>query len=413
MKRIIVAIGATVCAYTTMFAAGFQTLEQGASNMGTAAAGATANANADATAAFWNPSAGFNAGLEVGETKVDVGINVVLSVFDFNATSVTSVNPTLKPGKSGDAGCTSIVPNVFVLHRLTEDVMLTLSMTAPYALETDYDENWVGRQMALNSNLTTLEFNPSLAYRINKYITINGGISGQWLHANLTSMPDFVNEYAVSGQSFAVGGNAGFTINYAEDGRVGFQWRSEVSHDIAGNLNISGNVAKRIGCDLTLPQTFTVGWYQRLRGDLKRFAVMVDYAYTMWSSFDNLYIYGKDGSGAVTNQDESWRNTSRVCGGIHFFPLSNDDLVIRLGAAWDQTPIKDAQHRYARIPCTDRLWFCGGIGYKYGNFNVDISYTYIYFLDDPEMNDASYGTQLEGYFEGRAHVFAIQFGYKF
>ena len=248
MKRIIVAIGATVCAYTTMFAAGFQTLEQGASNMGTAAAGATANANADATAAFWNPSAGFNAGLEVGETKVDVGINVVLSVFDFNATSVTSVNPTLKPGKSGDAGCTSIVPNVFVLHRLTEDVMLTLSMTAPYALETDYDENWVGRQMALNSNLTTLEFNPSLAYRINKYITINGGISGQWLHANLTSMPDFVNEYAVSGQSFAVGGNGKIGVPdievFAKERRVRYDADEDEHYD-----TISAFIKSVRGCD--------------------------------------------------------------------------------------------------------------------------------------------------------------------
>ena len=36
----------------------------------------------------------------------------------------------------------------------------------------------------------------------------------------------------------------------------------------------------------------------------------------------SIEINGSVGSGAVTNQDESWRNTSRVCGGIHFFPLS-------------------------------------------------------------------------------------------
>ena len=67
MKSQIMTAGALIIACTS-FGAGFQTLEQGASNMGTANAGATVNANADASAAFWNPSSGFNAGLKVGET---------------------------------------------------------------------------------------------------------------------------------------------------------------------------------------------------------------------------------------------------------------------------------------------------------------------------------------------------------
>lgn len=419
MKQRIAAMGALLCAYTTMFASGFQTLEQGASNLGTATAGATVNANGDATAAFWNPSAGFASGLKIGETKVDVGVDIILSKFDFNATSVRSAFPQIngKTGKSGDAGCVSAVPNLYMLHRLSEDFMLSFSLSAPYALETDYDSNWLGRQTALNSNLTTFDFNPSLAYRINEYITINGGISAQWLHANLTSMPDLVHEYAITGQSFGVGGNAGFTINYAKDGRIGFQWRSEVSHDIAGNYHYQGQMG-RIGCDLNLPHSFTVGWYQRLRGDLKKFAVMADYSYTLWSSFDRLYIYSKEGGSNPSDQEEAWRNTSRIAAGIHFFPLDNDDLVIRLGSAWDQTPITDPEHRYSRIPCTDRIWFSGGVGYKYGNFNIDLAYTFIYFYQQPEMNDAfklggTTVTDIDGYFSGRAHVIALQVGYKF
>ena len=420
MKQRIAAMGALLCAYTTMFASGFQTLEQGASNLGTATAGATVNANGDATAAFWNPSAGFASGLKIGETKVDVGVDIILSKFDFNATRVVStIDPSLtgRTGKSGDAGCVSAVPNLYILHRLSEDFMLSFSLSAPYALETDYDANWVGRQTALNSNLTTFDFNPSLAYKINEYITINGGISAQWLHANLSSMPFSGIEACVTGQSFGIGGNAGFTINYAEDGRVGFQWRSEVFHDIAGNNHMNGIPTDRIGCDLNLPHSFTVGWYQRLRGDLKKFAVMADYSYTLWSSFDRLYIYKKSG-GYITNQEEAWRNTSRIAAGVHFFPLDNDDLVIRLGSAWDQTPITDPEHRYSRIPCTDRIWFSGGVGYKYGNFNIDLAYTFIYFYQQPEMNDmfaypgVGY-TDIDGYFSGRAHVIALQVGYKF
>ena len=97
MKERIIALGAFFCACATVNGAGFQTLEQGAANMGSALAGATANANADASAAFWNTSAGFNAGLEVGETKADICGNFVLSKFDYVDWG-TGV-------QSGDAGC--------------------------------------------------------------------------------------------------------------------------------------------------------------------------------------------------------------------------------------------------------------------------------------------------------------------
>ena len=53
MKKQILTAGALIVA-SLSFGAGFQTLEQGAANLGTANAGATVNANADASAAFWS-----------------------------------------------------------------------------------------------------------------------------------------------------------------------------------------------------------------------------------------------------------------------------------------------------------------------------------------------------------------------
>ena len=119
MKKRIIALSALFCTYTSsVMGAGFQTLEQGASNMGNANAGATVNANADATSAFWNPSAGFNIGLKKGETKVDAAMFGVISKFDFVAESVQSLDPSIngKTGKSGNAGCESVVPNFYLVN---------------------------------------------------------------------------------------------------------------------------------------------------------------------------------------------------------------------------------------------------------------------------------------------------------
>lgn len=66
------------------FAAGYQIVEQGAANMGNAMAGATANANNDASAAFWNPSAACFMPLEVGKTRVDSVLSLVLPTLCVN-----------------------------------------------------------------------------------------------------------------------------------------------------------------------------------------------------------------------------------------------------------------------------------------------------------------------------------------
>ena len=86
MKKIFAA-SALFCAVTA-FGSGFQVLEQGASNIGTALAGSTANANNDASAAFWNPSAAIFSGLAVGETQMD-------SSFTFMIPSIVRASPQI------------------------------------------------------------------------------------------------------------------------------------------------------------------------------------------------------------------------------------------------------------------------------------------------------------------------------
>ena len=417
MKKRIIALSALFCAGSTLIGAGFQTLEQGAANMGNANAGATVNSNADASAAFWNPSSAFNAGLEVGETKLDVAASIVASTFDFTQTDQNGNELT----KSGDAGTVSVVPNFYLLHRWKEDVMVNLSVTAPYALETDYDNGWVGSCAALHSNVTTIDINPSISVKVNDWLAVSGGISAQWIHGKLTSAPLYhmgiADELKITGDGWGVGGQIGFTINYAEDGRIGFQWRSGIDQNLKGSakgsrtLNAMGLVTP-VELDLSIPHTFSLGWYQRGRGDFKKFAVMAEYCYTMWSSFDYLVVE-RAGGGVLNMQEEHWRDTSRVSIGMHYY--ATDDLTLRLGTAWDQTPIKEDKYRHARIPCTDRIWITAGIGYKWNNWNFDLGYMFIWFYDDPKMVDEhpTNGAPMYGFFEGRAHVASFQVGYKF
>ncbi len=400
-------------------AAGYQVLEQGASNMGTSTAGATVNANLDATTAFWNPSAATYMDLKVGETRFDAGLFAVIPTLVCDVDPSSHGSPLVPTSnRDGDCSADSYIPQLFVVHRFTEDIYGSLSITAPWGLESDYDSNWVGNTIAMRSFLFTVDINPSLTYKVNDWLSISGGVSLQYAHCKLSQMlhgaafgaPMFgAGKFQVSGDGYGVGGNIGFTAKYAEGGRFGFQWRSAVEHTLEGNAKFQGNVLKKVSADMHMPHTFTMGVYQRLWGSLREFAVMADYSYIMWSMFDELQIKGLP----FPAIKENWEDTSRVSVGMHYYPEAIKDLTVRFGICYDESGVQD-QYRTARIPCGDRLWFSGGLGYIWDNISLDLSYTYIMVLGNNPINEGSaMGASLVGEYNAHIHVIGLQLGYKF
>ena len=388
--------------------AGYQVVEQGAANMGTAMAGSTVNANGDASAAFWNPSASVFIDFEEGKsTMVSAALSGIFPTLSFTnqASSPDPTNPNARV--YDDCGVDSYVPNLYAVHKFSDSIYATLSITAPYGLESDYSKDWIGRWQGLRSYLFTLDINPSLVYKVNDWLAISGGVSAQYAYCTLSQYA--MGHMRISGDSWAVGGNIGFTIKYAEDGRFGFHWRSAVRHTLEGTVAGKGI---DIEADMASPDTFTIGWYQRLRGDFDRIAVMAEYAYTRWSMFDELKVIGL-GTPAIR---QNWQDTSRVALGFHYYPPFDEDLVLRIGAAWDESPVRSAEEKTPRIPCCDRVWISGGAGYTWNDITFDIAYTYIFLVGDSDINRTEMSpipSKINGYYSGHIHVISAQISYKF
>ena len=135
----------------------------GTRRISSALAGSTVNANADASSAFWNPSASFAMDLRPGDTVMDSGMNFVVPSFSFSGKGY-AMGQEVSGSDGGNAGVTSYVPNFYLVHQFTENLLGTFAVTSPYGLETDYENDWVGRYQALNSDLVTVDINPSIAY---------------------------------------------------------------------------------------------------------------------------------------------------------------------------------------------------------------------------------------------------------
>ena len=425
MKKVAWLLALLIC-HNALMAAGFQVLEQGASNIGTALAGATANANNDASAAFWNPSAVF---FVDGTARFDSGISFLLPDFRLKNGQATYPMGNAMVGAptgpidgtdGGNGGKTAYVPTFYGVYKINDRWRAAISVTAPYGLETQYDDgaNFIGRYHGVRSKFQTYDFNPSIAYKLSDNLFIGAGFSIQYATAVLTSYTVGDTPVEVKGDGIGAGGNIGITYQYAKNGRVALSYRSQVDHNLSGTMYMYNNKLGRlerqhINADLTMPNTINFGIYQRLGGDLSRFAVMADYAWTSWSQFEELKIVGEDTTSTTL---ENWKNASRVSFGIHYYPeIGDDKLVIRLGTCWDESPIHSPMYRTVRIPDSDRIWASIGIGYHWDNIFLDVGYTYVFFNDSKMNNrtDSASKGDISGTYVGSAHVIGISVGVQF
>lgn len=437
MKKINILIAlAMFVSCVKAWASGFQVLEQGASNLGTALAGAVVNTNNDATAAYWNPSAAF---FVESENKLDVAISIIYPEMKshIKATHTSPYQPGTNiptPGINDNAGKLAVIPNAYYVRKFGERFAGTLSITSPFGLATQYDEesNFIGRYDGVNSDIQTIQINPSLAYKVNDWLSLSVGASADYIHAELTSYT-FIPQNGlplpaggidartrVDGSGWSGSFNVGATVKFLESGRFGISYRYQIRHDVEGYVTTSNPMfgifnRQSASAKLNLPSNLNLGASYKFKDDFwNQFTVMAAYTFTWWSSFEDLDITN-DAGGLIHHTAENWRNTHRASVGAAYQPDWNKDLTLRIGAAFDQSPVRNAKFRTVRVPDTNRIWATCGLGYKIGNMNFDLAYMHIFF-DDANINNtqnhAYSSSTIKGYYDGCAHVVSMQVGVK-
>ena len=167
-------------------AGGFQLFEQSAKGLGSAFS-EQASAN-DTSTAFWNP-----AGLTRlhGQNFSLSGHLIKPSSHFVNEGSHTSLPPPsglpLTGGNGGDPGDLAVIPAFYFSHEVNHRWALGVAVNSPFGLGTKYDDGWVGRYHALNTELQTINLNPSFGFRINEQLSLGGGLDVQYAKAKLSN----------------------------------------------------------------------------------------------------------------------------------------------------------------------------------------------------------------------------------
>ncbi len=60
----------------------------------------------------------------------------------------------------------------------------------PFGLGTEYDSDWIGRYHAIESSVTTININPSFAFKANDRLSLGFGLNAQYIDVILSSAVD-------------------------------------------------------------------------------------------------------------------------------------------------------------------------------------------------------------------------------
>jgi len=347
------------------------------------------------------------------------------------------------------------------------DLTLGIGLTVPFGLETDYTSGWVGRYQSLRTKLTTFDIQPTVAYRLWDRLSFGAGLDIQYVSARLTQAIDFglaaqpplaqffaalppfligPTELAYFNAGFFPGGldgvsevhgndwSIGFTLgalleymkgddhSFFQDGRFGVSFRSAIDHTIEGpaefrevplitapgapvqfpipGLFQSIFFNQNATAQLDLPSILHVSAYQRFD---RQFALMGDITWTEWSRLQQVPIVFSNPGTPSNILPIKYDDTLRLAIGGEWY--ARKDLTLRLGFAYDETPIRSDEFRTPRIPDNNRYFLGAGLRWSPTHFmDIDLGYAHL-FVQQPGVDVTdSQGHNLRGSFDAAVDI---------
>lgn len=425
-------------------ASGFQLLEQNASGLGNAYAGSAAVAE-NASTVFYNP-----AGMTQLEGRnVSAGLAGINTSYKFS-NGASSVGSLATAGNGGDGGGPGFVPNGYMSMALTKDIYLGLGVGAPFGLKTEYDSPWIGAAQSIKFDVKTVNVNPSIAYRLNDKMSVGFGLDWQKLDAEYKRL---VGTFNVPGTACttcltaqlklsddAWGWNAGMLFNVSPATKVGISYRSQLKYKATGDISLSSNGSptgigtlnslnaqggsSNVNADIKLPDTLILSATQKLDN---QWEVLGDLSRTGWSSIPKIDIMRTSGVGNGTTAQTlltDFRDTWRVALGANY--KLSDNLKLKFGVAYDQTPVKGADTRLVSLPDNNRTWFSLGAQWQPAKGStLDVGATYLYIKDVsihnnqlsvnsvPQINALLNRGLVDGTYSGNVWILGAQYSMQF
>ena len=399
---------------SSAFAGGLYLREFGQPSQGTAGAGGNILAE-DASTAFQNPAGVFN--LEGDSEWMVTGI-----VLDSSAKFDADDNNTVIGNNGGDAGETLFGGALFHARKLNDKwgVAFSLNSVAGSALE--YDDGFVGRYTGDQTELLTVLFSPSVAYKINDELSVSVGLNAIWGQIELeAAIPPFVGEAIPArdgrakiddGDDFDVSGRASLLWQPTDDWRFALTYSGETTLDFDGDLEVTlpgpggGVEPPNIAADVRVVFP-TVAAASAMVDLNQNWSLMTRIGWEEWSSLESIPV-STNAAGAVIPLE--WDDVWSVSAGFRY--KTTAPWTWYGGLAYDSDPGKP-ETRVAVLPVDEQWRLAGGFTYDLNpKRQLGLSLTYV-DLGRARTSVNSPGGQYSGDFStNELYILGVNYGWR-
>ncbi|WP_343732955.1 OmpP1/FadL family transporter [Duganella sp.] len=451
-------------------ASGYRFGSQSVAGQGTADAnGAEAN---DASTIFYNP-----AGLSrLDGTQISAGVTVVVPHSTYNDTGSTHFTgaPTGGTAAKDYAPDAVAAPSLYVSKKLNDQWAVGLGLFVPYGAKLDYGNTWNGRYALSNIKLEAITLNPSVSWKLNEHHAFGFGINAEHMKAELGQAVDVPGSIAAlssgagaaqgaalikqiaalggnpallrtagdahgsnDGQDWGWGFNLGYLFTLDQNTRFGLAYRSSISHQLKGSTvwdfsqvttdpivnkvleAASHKVNSAALVRLRTPETLSANVFHQFNS---KWAGMADVTFTRNNRMGDLHIeFPGTGEGDEVIRQQ-WKNTVRVSLGGNY--AYNENLTLRAGVAYDESPVKSAELTHPALPDSDRMQYSFGANWKLSpRSSIDLAYSFLDFKDakinytnqcNPLATSCTgNGETTRGLYQTHLSLIGISYNYKF
>jgi len=418
-----------------MFAGGYQLNEQNARAVGMG--GAFVATASDPSAIYFNP-----AGL-----AFQSGINVLGGInFIIPSTSYSPASGTFMQSVSASTNSQVFTPfNIYGSYQINDQIVVGLGIYNPYGLGTQWPNLWgqtiatapfygnyLGSYLAVNSNIASYYFNPTIAYKINDNLSVGLGVSYVYATVDMTkSIPlgligppaYFAVLNGLNGNMELKGTGNGFNADLGviykpiDKLSFGLSYRITTKIDFSGNATYTNMNALAAGfpngtgtATLPMPGNLYFGVAYMLCSDLR---IEGNFQYVQWSAYDKLQINLPAPAGTVTYA-KNWNDEPILRIGAEY--KLDENWTVRAGAIEDLTP-QPASVTEPMLPDADRIDLTVGASYKITDkLYVDAAYMLVLFADKTApFSSGANGTTptAPGTYSSKANILSVNFGYSF
>ena len=356
------------------FASGYSTDSTSASGLGNAYAGSVTGVH-DVSDMFFNPSV--TAGLDKNQF-IAAMTYIKLNIDSDGAAGKFSGGNSVSGGDSRNAGSNNFIPAFYLATPINDKTTFNLSVTSPFGLSTKYDSTWAGRYQAVESSISTVNFNPSLSYKLTDKLSVGAGVVAQYYQATLTKAVFTGGNDAtgkLSGSDWGYGYNLGASYKFNDQLKVGVGYRSKIDYNLSGTTKVADlGMYSDFNAKTATPESLTAGVAYKLNQTVE---LAYDTTWTRWSRLKSLVVNANQNANLNDTTTFNWHDSFLHSIGANF--TVNDKTLIRVGTAYEKDAVTDA-NRGPRVPGGDRIWTTLGFNQKLGNgWAVDGAYSHQFY----------------------------------